>query len=129
MAEHPVYVFRNKAGSAVEQSIKVRWGENRDCLGLAEKRLDYLRKTGSTTVTEYGFSINDSGSIDLMYRGETLTETSKKHYSFTDGRPCAILDRSIAYLGSKFGLCSPPGKTIELTSEIIADLQKLGHLV
>lgn len=129
MAEHPVYVFRNKAGSKVEQSIKVWWGENRDNYGLAGKRLDFLRKTGSTTVTEYGFSIGDSGSIDSMYLGETLTEVSKKHYSFTDGKPCAILDKAIQYLGSKFGLCEAPTKTIELTPEIIEALQKLGVTV
>ena len=85
--------------------------------------MDYLRKTGSTIIAQY-----DRG-LDSFYLGEALNETAKIHYSFTDGEPCPHLDKAIKHLGSKFGLCEAPGKTVELTPEIIEALKQLGVTV
>jgi len=50
----------------VENSLKLWWRRNRQSYGL-EKRLDYLRKTGSTIVAQH-----DEG-LDSMYLGESLS--------------------------------------------------------
>jgi len=100
----------------VHDAFKSWWKDNARSIG----RLDYLRKTGSTIVAQY-----DRG-LDDFYLGECMTTTAKVHYSFNDGEPCEKLDRAIQYLGSKFGLSDAPGKTVELTPEIIEALQKMG---
>jgi len=104
---------------SVHDSLKTWWKRNRP----EKLRLDYLRKTGSTIIAQY-----DRG-LDSFYLGEALNETAKIHYSFTDGEPCPHLDKAIKHLGSKFGLCEAPGKTVELTPEIIEALKQLGVTV
>ncbi|MHC2067588.1 tyrosine-type recombinase/integrase [Bremerella sp. T1] len=120
-SDDPVYVFRNASGGPVEDSMKSwwkRWQRANADNPLASKRWDYLRKTGSTIVARY-----DNG-LDEIYLAESLSTTAKIHYTFTDGEPCEKLDKAIAYLGSEFGFCDPPAKTIELTPEIVKALAK-----
>lgn len=108
----------NLVFGSVHDSFKSWW--KRNGLGI---RLDYLRKTGSTIVAEY-----DRG-LDDFYLGECCKNTAKIHYSFNDGEIMPILDRGLEYLGSKFGICDAPAKTVELTPEIIAGLKKMGIAV
>ncbi|MEZ5943216.1 MAG: tyrosine-type recombinase/integrase [Planctomycetaceae bacterium] len=119
-SDHEKFVFTNHAGNQVEDSIKTWWGRNRDKYGLGEKRLDYVRKTGSTFVERR------ERLLDEIYLGESLSTTAKIHYSFNDGEPCKELDKAIAHLGAEFGFCEPPTKTIELTPELMEKLAAAG---
>lgn len=110
----PKYFF-----GRVGNKISCWWKDNRERNGLKGKRLDYLRKTGATTVDQYELGLSD------FYLGESLSKTSQIHYSFIDGEPNKKLDRAIQYLGATFGLASQPTQTIELTGEVIAQLKKM----
>lgn len=114
-SDDPKYVF-----GPVGDSIKTWWKRNREELGLKNKRLDYLRKTGATIVDEYELGLSD------FYLGEALSRTSQIHYSFNDGDPNTKLDYAIQFLGSKFGQCEAPSKTLELTSEMLKVLKDNG---
>jgi integrase len=103
---------------SVHDAFKQWW--KRNGIGM---RLDYLRKTGSTTVDQY------SNGISEMYTGDCLTTTARIHYSFNDGEVNPTLDKATDYLGNKFGLCEAPTKTVELTDEIIEALQKMGVIL
>jgi len=114
------FVFRNRGGGSVEGSIKTWWGRNRDKHGLKGKRLDYLRKTGSTFIAKV------ERNLDEVYLGETISSVAKRHYSFNDGEVCKALDEGIQQLGAEFGFCEPPTKTIELTPELLRQLEAAG---
>lgn len=111
-------VFRNRSGGQVESSIKTWWHRHASEHGLGGRTLDMLRKTGSTIIERY------DRMLDEMYLGETLSAVAKIHYSFNDGEPCPALDKGIAHLGSQFGLCKEPTKTVELSPEAIETLRK-----
>lgn len=115
----PVYYFRNKAGGSVEDSTKSWWKDHRENYA-AGKRLDFIRKTGSTIVARHDHN------LDEMYLGESLQTTTKKHYSFNDGEPCQALDDAIGVLGSQFGFCEAPVKKVALTKEMLDKLKKAG---
>jgi hypothetical protein len=97
----------------VHDSLKSWWKRHTN-----GKRLDYIRKTGSTI-------IKTAGLAD-MYLGECLTTTTQIHYNFSDGEPCPDLDRAIQRLGFHFGLAPEPPKTIEATPEVLAILRQNG---
>jgi integrase len=118
--DHEEFIFANSTGGQVESSIKTWWKRNRAEYGLADKRLDYLRKTGSTIICKM------DRNLDSFYLGECLNDTAKINYSFTDGEPCESLDNAIQNLGSQFGFCDPPKQRVELTPEMVQVLQKAG---
>ena len=103
---------------SVHDAIKSWWKRSREDYGLEHRTLDYLRKTGASSIKPDGLSD--------MYLGECLSTTTQINYKFTDGDPCPELDRAIQQLGYKFGLAPEPPKTIELTPEVLAGLRKLG---
>ena len=115
----PVYVFRNSRGGSVEDSIKSWWKDRPDHVAKG-KTLDFIRKTGSTIVAKYDFH------LDVMYLGECLTDTAKKHYSFIDGEPCPALDEAIQHLGSVFGFAQKTVRKVKLTPPVIEALTKAG---
>lgn len=117
------YFFRNAVGESVENAIKLWWRRYAQKHGLGGKRLDFLRKTGSTSVARF-----DRG-LDEFYLGEALDRTAKQAYSFNDGEPCDKLDKAIQNLGWEFGQAEQPTVTVELTPELIQALKKLGHTV
>lgn len=119
ISDHPKYVFLNQRGNQVENAIKSWWKRWREKnKPLSHKRLDYLRKTGSTIVQRH------NRDMDTFYLGETLKETSKLKYSFNDGSPCQELDNSIANLGFEFGFVeSPPSSRISLPSDLLTALE------
>ncbi len=114
------YAFKNNVGGQVENSIINFWKRYRDKYGLAEKRLDFIRKTGSTIIKKF-----DLG-LATFYLGEVLSTTESIHYSFIDGEPLAQLDKATDHLGAEFGLAEQPKKTIELTEDVVQGLKKLG---
>ncbi|MCA8998125.1 MAG: tyrosine-type recombinase/integrase [Planctomycetaceae bacterium] len=118
MGRHPEYVFTNRAGGQVGNALRKWWGENRAKYGLDGKRLDFIRKTGSTRVAQF------DRNLDEVYLGESLSTTARIHYSFNDGEPCQSLDDGLAHLGAELGFCDPPNKTIELTPELIEKLKE-----
>lgn len=118
MSEDSEFVFQNQRGGQIEDSLKTWWKREKHKYG--NKRLDYLRKTGSTIVAKF------DANLDSMYLGEALKETAKKNYSFVDGEVNESLDRAIQFLGSEFGFCEAPAKQIELTPDMIEALQKAG---
>lgn len=120
MGNHPDFVFTNKTGGQVEMSIKLWWKRNSPEFGLEGKRLDFIRKTGSTIISRYDHNLDD------LYLGETLSTTAKVHYSFRDGEACQHLDDGIAQLGAEFGFCESPVKRIALTKEVLAELERAG---
>ena len=117
LSDDPDFAFRNEKGGPVEVAIKLWWKRYRDDHAKG-KRLDFIRKTGSTIVALHETDLDD------FYLGECLKETSKKHYSFTDGEPCQALDDAVAVLGSKFGYCAEPYKRVALTPDVLEKLQK-----
>jgi len=121
MASEGEYVFRNQKGGSVENSIKSYWKRNSDKYAKG-KRLDYLRKTGATSIARF----QPSGKIDDMYLGEALDSTAKIHYSFADGEPCQALDDAIQNLGAEFGFCEKPFQRVQLTPEILKLLEYQG---
>lgn len=120
MGDHAEFVFTNETGGQVEGAIKLWWKRNSQKHGLEGKRLDFIRKTGSTVISRYDHN------LDEMYLGETLSTTAKVHYSFRDGEPCQKLDDGIAQLGAEFGFCESPVKRISLTKEVLAELERAG---
>lgn len=119
MSGDPMFAFRNKRGSPVENSIKCWWKDHSDDYAKG-KRLDYLRKTGSTIVAKH------DPNLDEMYLGECLNSTAKISYSFNDGEPCQALDDAIGVLGAEFGFCEAPVKRVLLTAEVLNKLKKIG---
>lgn len=117
-SRHPEFIFVNSRGGQVEGSIKIWWKRNKKKYG--GKRLDYIRKTGSTEIA------NHDRTLDELYLGEALSTTARIHYSFTDGEPCEALDGGLAHLGAKFGFCDLPAKTITLTPELLKKLTAAG---
>ena len=120
MSIDPVYVFANEKGGRVEGCIKSWWTRNAEEYGFNGKRLDFIRKTGSTWISRHDHNLDD------MYLGETLSSTAKIHYSFRDGEPCKHLDDGVAQLGAEFGFCEAPVKQISLTKEVLAELERAG---
>lgn len=120
ISDHPKYVYTNERGGQVRGAIKTWWKRNKDNYGLGHKRLDFLRKTGSTFVARHNID------MDEFYLGETLKTIAKINYSFIDGEPLRDLDDAIMMMGSRFGLCEPPHKTITLTPDMLAKLESAG---
>lgn len=120
MSDHPKYVFTNERGGQVRGSIKTWWFRHKEEYGFAGKRLDYLRKTGSTIIAR------QNKDMDEFYLGESLKTTSRIHYSFIDGEPMKELDDAIMMMGSRFGFAEPPHKTITLTPDMLAKLEAAG---
>jgi len=120
MSNHKDFVFRNQNGGPVENSIKLFWKRRQVRFGLKGKRLDFIRKTGSTLVAKF------EDKLDEFYLGETLSRTAKIHYSFVDGEPCEALDEAIGMLGNEFGFCDAPAKRVTLTKDVIEVLTKAG---
>ncbi len=118
MAKEGKYVFLNEWGNQVEGSIKLWWKRNKEQYG--DKRLDYIRKTGSTIINRY------KRDLHHLYLGESLRSTADIHYNFADGEPSPDLDEAIAHLGAQFGLCEEPKKKVELTPEILEVLKEAG---
>jgi len=118
MSDHQEYVFTNDRGLQVENSIKVWWKRHKHKYG--GKRLDYIRKTGSTLIAQF------DRNLDELYLGESLGTTARIHYSFNDGEPCEALDKGLAALGSRFGLSEGPAKSVMLTDEMVEALQAAG---
>ncbi|QDU94044.1 tyrosine-type recombinase/integrase [Lignipirellula cremea] len=120
-ADHPLLALVNRDGNQITPSNLSSWWRRYRCnFGLAGKKLASLRKTGSTIVSQF-----DRG-LDTVYLGECLSNTAKIHYSFDDGEPCDQLDKAIQELGSRFGFCEPPAKTVTLTSEVMEKLKLAG---
>jgi len=119
-SDHPTYLFLNNQGGQIKDSIKSWWWRNRDDLGYADMRLDYIRKSGSTLISKFDRQIDD------MYLGENLSTTAKIHYTFTDGEPCQALDDATDYLGSLLGYAEAPVKRVELTPEMLEVLRGAG---
>jgi integrase len=113
------FVFRNMRGGDVENAIKCWWKDHHEDYAKG-KRLDFIRKTGSTIVARH------DPNLDEMYLGESLKTTTKVFYSFNDGEPCQALDDAIGVLGSLFGFCEAPVKRVTLTAEMLAKLKKAG---
>ncbi|HWL08428.1 MAG TPA: tyrosine-type recombinase/integrase [Planctomicrobium sp.] len=111
-------VFQNSDGGKIEGSLKTWWTRNKKEYG--NKRLDYLRKTGSTIIAKY------DRNLDEMYLGENLSTTARVHYSFHDGDPNQALDDAIRFLGSEFGLAEAPAQAVHLTEEMRKVLEKAG---
>ncbi|WP_158261275.1 MULTISPECIES: tyrosine-type recombinase/integrase [Pirellulaceae] len=125
MPSDRVYVFRNEDGGPVEGALKTWWTRNKHDHNLGHKRLDMLRKTGSTIIARF------NQHLDEMYLGETLSTTTKIHYSFADGEPNHDLDKAIAHLGAQFGLAEEPTQTVELSAdalEMLRRIQKSGKI-
>jgi integrase len=120
MSTDPIFVFANNRGGRVETAIKLWWKRNSIDYDLEGKRLDYVRKTGSTLISKFDHNLDD------MYLGETLSTTAKIHYSFRDGESCQRLDDGIAQLGAEFGFCESPVKHVALTREVLAMLERAG---
>jgi integrase len=120
MSADPVFVFTNERGNQVELSIKLWWKRYAEKHGFGIKRLDYIRKTGSTTIARI------DTRLDTMYLGETLDTTAKIHYSFNDGEPCQALDDAIGEMGAQFGFCESPVRRVALTPEVLAKLSAAG---
>ena len=132
MSDHPAWLFTTRTGNRliVEEmkdgkpysydTVSRYWRRARDRFGLAEKRLDYIRKTGATIVQQY------QPDVETLYLAESLKGVAKINYSFNDGEPNAALDKAIAHLGAEFGFCDPPTKTIELTPEMLEKLAAAG---
>lgn len=120
-SEHPEFVFVNETGGQVENSIKVWWKRNKSTYG--GKRLDYLRKTGSTMIAKI------DPNLDEVYLGESLKTTTRIHYSFNDGEPCEALDKGLDQLGAEFGLAEQPNKAVTLTADMIKALQVAGFKI
>ena len=119
MSNDPDFLFRNERGGPVENSIKCWWKDHSNDYAKG-KRLDFLRKTGSTIVARHDRNLDD------MYLGECLNTTAKVSYSFNDGEPCQALDDAIGMLGSEFGFCEPPVQRVTLTADVIKVLKKAG---
>lgn len=120
ISDNPKFVFVNERGGQVRNSLKSWWKRNKEHYGLGHKRLDFLRKTGSTIVAKH------NKDMDEFYLGESLKTTSRIHYSFTDGEPMKELDDAIMMMGSRFGFAEPPHKTITLTPDMLAKLEAAG---
>jgi len=120
ISEHEKYVFLNEKGGQVRGSIKTWWFRHKKEYGFDHKRLDYLRKTGSTIIAR------KDKNLDEFYLGESLKTTSRIHYSFTDGESLKELDDAIAFLGAEYGFCEAPSKTITLTPELMAKMEAAG---
>ncbi|PQO27635.1 hypothetical protein C5Y96_19095 [Blastopirellula marina] len=123
MPDDPTYVFRNESGGPIEGALKTWWTRNKHDRHLGQKRLDMLRKTGSTIIAKW------DRMLDELYLGEALGTTARIHYSFTDGEPCQSLDKAIAHLGAQFGLAEEPTQTVELSAaalEVLKQIQKTG---
>lgn len=120
MSDDEVLVFTNRFGGKVEDAIKTWWKRNCSEYGFEGKRLDYIRKTGATTIARI------DTTLDTMYLGETLNTTAKIHYSFNDGEPCQALDDAIGEMGSQFGFCESPVRRVALTPQLLAKLSAAG---
>lgn len=121
MSSDPEFVFTNEVGGQVENSIKVWWKRHKAKYG--GKRLDYLRKTGSTMIAKI------DPNLDELYLGESLKTTTRIHYSFNDGEPCQAFDDALQAVGAQFGLAEQPAKAVILTPEMIKTLQAAGFAV
>jgi hypothetical protein len=95
------------------------WGNNRDKYGLAGKRLDFIRKTGSTEIEKI------NRGLEALYLGESLKSVPRIHYNFNDGEIFPELDEAIMEMGVKFGFCEEPKqKKVKLSPKLLKSLAK-----
>jgi len=129
MCDDPTYVFQNQRGGRLVvqkhngddvvayDNLSTYWFRNREKFGLAEKRLDFIRKTGSTTIEKH------NRGIETLFLGEALGSVARIHYNFNDGEPFPELDDAILHLGATFGFVKKPKKrTLKLSSDVIDSL-------
>lgn len=115
-------VFRNSRGNQVERTIPQWWDDHRAKHGLDGKRLDYLRKTGSSFIDR-----ECHHDLSELYLGHNLSSTASIAYNFNDGSPNSHLDSAIDQLGQAFGFVEKiETQTVELTPAQIKHLQALG---
>jgi integrase len=131
MSDDPVFMFAGRNGNRLivqkfvgddprsHDNLSRYWGNNREGFGLAEKRLDFIRKTGSTEIER----INKG--VETLYLGETLSTVQSIHYNFRDGEPCADLDSAIHELGVIFGMVKDTQKRkVALSSSLVHSLER-----
>lgn len=131
MSDDPVYVFAGRNGNRIivekfigdeprtHDNLSRYWGKNREGFGLAEKRLDYIRKTGSTEIERI------NRGVETLYLGESLASVPSIHYNFRDGEPYADLDAAIHELGMSFGMVKDKRKRkVELSSSLVTTLER-----
>jgi integrase len=131
MSDDPVFVFAGRRGGRLVvhkfvddepktyDNLSLYWNRHRQEFGLAEKRMDYIRKTGATEIQRI------NRGIETLYLGETLDEVAKINYSFTDGDPCPDLDEAIQELGVRFGLVKETRKrSVKMSSDVLSKLER-----
>ncbi len=129
-SDDKVFVFRNtRGGPLVVQKEKgdgitsydllsTTWYRNAEEWGLDAKRLDFIRKTGSTAIER------SHRGFETLYLGESLRTTASIHYSFNDGEPYPELDEAISELGVEFGLLKGSKKRQLMVSvDVLTSLQ------
>jgi integrase len=131
MSDDPVYVFAGRNGNRLivakfigdeprtHDNLSRYWGRNRESFGLAEKRLDYIRKTGSTEIERI------NRGVETLYLGESLASVPSIHYNFRDGEPYTDLDAAIHELGMIFGMVKDNRKRkVTLSSSLVNTLER-----
>ena len=114
----PLVVHRHKGDEITAyDNLSMYWSRNREKFGLPTRRLDFIRKTGSTTIER------SHRGIETLYLGESLSSMAALHYNFNDGEPCPELDEAIAQLGLTFGLVQGTKKqNVTLPVDLVTSL-------
>ncbi len=117
LSSDPVLALMNRAGKPLRVSkLVVENGKTRETVfssllrrygqikrakpELPNKRMDYLRKTGSSKLR----GDRRFFSLDSLYLGHAWATIADKHYNAFDGQPYEPLDEAIQWLGEEFGI-------------------------